>query len=289
MPTDSSARWLMPTVRTCLSFPPLRALAAVIGMAVASAIGGTLPAIGADHSARDVTKRLFEATREQPADYADANLSMLDLSRIDFKASRFTGADFYGTDLTGSSLVGTELADTRLDRAVIIGANFSEANLEGASLLRPTTHSNDLADPSETARFANAKMAGIRIIARLPGADFRGADLTDADFSPLQTRRDTIATIPHCELAGADFAAAKLRQAKLFRAELRFASFRQADLSGADLREADLTRADFTGAILTGADLTGAIIEGADFTGAIGLSEAKGVEIAAGRSERPGP
>ncbi|MDX2290174.1 MAG: pentapeptide repeat-containing protein [Hyphomicrobiaceae bacterium] len=255
-----------------------------IAMALANLI--VVPQVrGADYTVRDVTSALFKASRDTPVDFADANLSLLDLSKLDFKRSVLTGADLYGSDLTGSSLVGADLSGTRLDRATIIGADFSEANLEDATLLRPTTgtgvtYAGPDFDVAQMARFARAKMARVHIIARLERADFRGADLTGARFTPVVTRSNTIATTPFSELAGADFSQATLVGVEMTKADLRFARFHRADLSGADLREARLARADFTGADLTGADLTGAEIEGAIFDGAKGLETVKGMDMA---------
>ncbi len=264
----------------------LRAALAAVACAVMAE-----PAPAADYTVRDITMALFKASHEKPVDFADANLSLLDLSKLDFKRGVLTGADLYGADLTGSSLVGADLSGSRLDRATIIGADFSEANLEDATLLRPTTgtsveYAAPEYDTAETARFARARMARIHIIARLERADFRGADLTKARFTPVVTRSNTIATTPFSELAGADFSGAKMVGAELTKADARFAKFHGADLTGADLRQAQLTRADFTGADLTGADLTGAVVDGAIFTGAKGLATVKGVERAeTGRDE----
>lgn len=234
----------------------------------------------ADLTAREVTIKLFNAEPSEPVDFADFNLMLIDLSGLDFKKANLTGADLYGTDLAGANLAGVDLSYTRLDRATLIRTDFSGADLSEATILRPTTYSDTRIDRSETAKFEGAKMIRTRIFARLEGASFRSADLTEADFSPLSSGANTIAVLPYVSLSGADFTGAILKQANLQQSQLDFAVFRNADLRGADLRATNLTGADFTGADISGADFAGASMEGAILSGAKGQNAAKGLGVA---------
>ena len=89
----------------------------------------------------------------------------------------------------------------------------------------------------------------------LPGASFRGVDLSISNFSD--------AVLPRADLGNADFTnsfldQADLRGANLEGVVLHSTSLQRAKLSGANLRDVDFTLADLTGADLTGADLTSA-------------------------------
>ena len=248
-------------------------------------------AFASDLTARQVTLRLFQAEEGSKVDFSDLNLTLIDLSGLNFKKAVFVGADLYGADLSDSNMSGTDLSFTRLDRASIINADFSGADLTDATLLRPTTFSNTDFDRREVADFTGAKLVRTRIFARLDGASFRDADLTEADFSPLESGANTISTVPHNMLTSADFTNAKMRGVNLQQGHLDFAVFRDADLRDADLRAAKLNQADFRGADLTGANFAGATVAGAQFTGAKGLQSAKGLGVATrpddGRLKRP--
>ena len=136
--------------------------------------------------------------------------------------------------------------------------------------------------PLAAPRFDGARLRGIRVKARLDGSDFRGADLTRADFSPLEKRpgeRDA-ATDSRNGLVACNFSGAVLREADFTLAVLRHARFAGADLEGADLSGTDLSHADFTGANLVGANFAGADLDGARLKGAIGLDQTQGLERA---------
>lgn len=77
------------------------------------------------------------------------------------------------------------------------------------------------------------------------GARFRGASLSNADFS-------------RSILQGADFSGADLHNARLRKLNLDRSKFNSADLRGADLSEASMILADLTLARLDGASISGA-------------------------------
>ncbi|MEQ8823965.1 MAG: pentapeptide repeat-containing protein [Filomicrobium sp.] len=263
--TLGNAGWLRVTLAAC-----------ILGVSVFAA--GQSAAN--DLTAREVTIKLFDAEPDKPVDFSDLNLTLIDLSGLDFKRAVLTGADLYGTDFSNADLTGTDLSYTRLDRATIIGTNFTEADLTESSFLRPTTHTDTRINRSETADFTRAKLVRTRLFARLDGASFRSADLTEADFSPLSSGANTIAVLPYVTIVGADFSNAILKGANLQQGKLSYSNFRNADLREVDFRAAELTGVNFAGANVAGADFTGASMDRAILSGVIGLNQAKGLGVA---------
>jgi len=225
----------------------------------------------ADMSVREIAGALFKAKPGEPVDLSKHDLNYLDLSGLNFKGAKLAHSDLYGADLTGSNLRGTDLSHTRLDRSVLIRADLSGANLSGATLRRPTIYSDLSTNLADAPRFAGANLTGVRVMANLSGADFHGADLSGANFSPLEAPgQGTITSLVGNVLKACDFARAILHGTNLERAQLTFSHFAGADLTGANLSHTDLSRADLTGADLTGADVTGADFDGANLLGVQG-------------------
>jgi uncharacterized protein YjbI with pentapeptide repeats len=227
----------------------------------------------ADMTVREITSALFRAGPGEPIDLSRHNLAYLDLSGLNFKGATLARSDLFGVDFTGANLKGTDLSHTRLDRSVLIGADLSGANLRGATIQRPAVYSNFSNDPADAPRFSGANMTGVRVMANLSGADFRGANLTNADFSPLEGLMKNV-------LKSCDFSGAALKGANFDGADLTFSRFVGADLAGANLKKADLSKTDLTGADLTGADVSGADLYGANLTGVKGLDTVTGLSTA---------
>lgn len=232
-------------------------------------------AMAADISAREVAEALFKSAQDAPADLSDRSLAGLDLAGLDFKGARLTGSDLFGADLTRTRLNGANLEGAKLDRATVSYTDFSGAKMKGATLRSLTVFSDLEPNPREAPRFKGTDLSGAEIIARLDGADFRGANLTGARIKPQPPSWG--AFIPRAVLVGADFSSANLTRLEVRKAVLRFARFVDADLSGADFRDCDLSGADFSGAELAGADFTGTNLDGAIFHGAKGFDRAKGL------------
>jgi uncharacterized protein YjbI with pentapeptide repeats len=241
-----------------------------------------VPQNDADFSVRDITSALFKAKPGERLDYSNHNLTYLDLAGLDFKGANLAHTDLYGTDLTGANLKGADLSHTRLNRSVLIRADLSGADLTGATIFRPTVYTDLASNLADAPRFAGANLTRIRVMANLSGADFRGANLTNADFSPLEARpgQGTITSLMKNVLKSCDFSGAALKGANFDRADLTFSRFVGADLAGANLKKTDLSKTDFTGADLTGADLTSADLYGANLTGVKGLDTVKGLSSA---------
>jgi uncharacterized protein YjbI with pentapeptide repeats len=233
-----------------------------------------------DTTAAEVTAALFKARSSGAVvDFSQRGLKFLDLSELDFLGARLVRSDVFGTDLTKANLARADLTGARLDRTVLTFANFRGANLEGATLMRPTIYSDLRTDWREAPVFDGANLRGVRLTGRIDGGSFKGADLSGFDFSPHDPRAD-ISFLPRNFCRGCRFDGAVLRGANFDDASLAMASFAGANLSGARLTRADLARADFTGADLTGADLTGADLADADLRQVKGLESVKGLGLA---------
>jgi uncharacterized protein YjbI with pentapeptide repeats len=237
---------------------------------------------GADFTVRDITTSLFKAKPGEAPDYSNHDLTYLDLSGLNFKAAKIAKSNLYAADFTGANLRGTDLEGSRLDRATLIRADFSGANLSGASILRPTVYTDLTENLADAPRFAGANLTSVRVMANMSGADFHGADLTNANFTPREARagQGTLSTLARNLLKSCDFTKAIMRGANFDHAVMTFSRFAGADLTGANLTDTDLSRADFTGANLTDADLTGADLDGATLLGVKGLDTVKGLATA---------
>lgn len=247
---------------------------ACVAIACSLPVGGS--ALAADThvlTARDLISSLFHASAENPVDLTNVNASGFDLSGIDFKHATLSKARLFGTNLSEANLRGTNLTGALLNRAVIIRTNFSRANLAHTSIMRPTVFSDLSLNRAEAPSFERANLTSARITGNLDGASFRGANLTDFDFSPHEPRAD-ISFFPRNFCRGCDFSGAILRDANLYDASLVLAKFVGADLRGANLSRVDLTKADLTGANLTGANLKDANLESAILVNVQGLDKA---------------
>ncbi len=234
------------------------------------------PADSADFTARQITELLFNAHSSDLPDLSGKDLSFLDLSDIRFKAARLAGTNLFGADLSRSDLSLSDLRGARLDRSVIVDANFSGADLEGASILRPAINISLEQNRSDAPKFPGANLRGARITAMMDGVDFRGADLSGANLGPHEARAD-LSSMPSSVLRGCDFSGALLVGTNLMWAKLRFSKFVGANLANTNLVGADLSMTDLSGANLSEADVTGADFDGAVLDGVRGLETAHGI------------
>ncbi|NJN21172.1 MAG: pentapeptide repeat-containing protein [Leptolyngbya sp. RL_3_1] len=180
-----------------------------------------------------------------------ANLSHSDLHRASLNVSRLSGANLSQTNLSHG-----QLNVANLIRAVLVGADLSDASLVRAELLRA-----DLSNA--TLNRANLSEADLR------EARLRWSRLSHANLSRCNLRKSNLlgANLESAQMYGAQLEEAVLSGAVLQRAELRHASLCKADLSGANLRGANLRWADLSGANLREADLSHAKLSGANLLG----------------------
>jgi uncharacterized protein YjbI with pentapeptide repeats len=238
----------------------------------------TVQSEAADLSARDVTVILFGSSHAAPADFSGKDLSYLDLAGLDFKGARLSYANLSGSDLTGANLSNTHLRSALLDRATIIRANFKNADLRGASLRGSSGFSGKDGDWSGAPDFSNADLSDARITARLDGAKFVGANLTNAVIGPQPAVWGSYR--PRAIFDGCNFMGAVLSNANLNNTSLRYTNFAGADLSGANLKNSDFTKADLSGADLSGADVTNADFDGSKLDRVFGIESAIGLSTA---------
>lgn len=182
------------------------------------------------------------------ADLSGIVASELTVLRSDFRGVILAGAtiersnllelDVSGVDFRKSKLAGTVFLDVIAD-----GANFDDAQLESLRVVGVDRGSSLL---NATFRRCNLRSAFFRG-ARLQKADFSDSLLDAADFSK-------------CDLTGATFEGARMREARLMKA----------NLTNANLDCTDLYQALLGGAIVRGAHFERASLFRADAMGAVG-------------------
>lgn len=237
------------------------AISRLAALAVAVPIAfGALAVSAADLTVKEVTEALVRATPGHPADLSNRNLAGLDLSGLDFSGARLAHADLTAADLSDANLSASDLRGARLDLAVVLRANFNDADLSGASLVRMAVSSGMEAQASEAPSFVRANLTGARIFARLSLADLRQARLVHAHLD-VDARTPKTMNLTRMDLSGSNLSGADLAGADLRRALLSFADLSGADLTGANLDGADLTGADLAKANLTDAHLDGTVLE----------------------------
>jgi uncharacterized protein YjbI with pentapeptide repeats len=231
---------------------------AVIGLFAAlipsaAALAGGL---GKKLSVREVVTLLKHAEQGLSPDLSHCDLAGLNLAELDFKGADLSHSNLFGADLTASNLEHANLSYTILDRSILVRVRLAHANLANASIRRPSVASDLNFDSRDLPLFRNANMAGVQLTARLDGADFSGADLTNASFT-LWHERD-LGGAPTTGLDRCNFTGTRLQGANMRGLSLAHAIFRDADLRNADLRDTNLTGADLTGALTEGTKLQGA-------------------------------
>ena len=251
----------------------------VVVTAISVMLMAPAPVVAADATAREITETLARARPGSVVVLAGQDLSFLDLSGLDFKAARLTAANLYGADLSGANLRHTDLSRALMDRAIIVGTDFSGANLTRAVMRLPHSSTSPTFNRADAPRFTGADLSYARLVARLDGADFRAADMTKAKLHPYGDQTQNTAA-RRSSLIACDFSGAVLVGADLSHSLLSFTNFANADLTGANLRGADLSRTNFSGARLVAADITDADLDGANLAGAQGLEQAIGLELA---------
>jgi len=260
---------------------------ALLALAVLSeAFTGTLPAFAAGPSARDIAVLLYKAAPGTHPAMSGRDLRRLDLANLDFKKADLSKTNLFGADLSGANLSGVDLRDAMLDRVTLIGAKLDFANLDHASMMRPSTFTDLRFVRAEAPSFKSATLRGVKFFGSFAGSNFAGADLTDSVCAPVNKtgfieyiwRTDfTSANLTGANLTRADMTQSRLSFAVLKNAIMRDVVLQQADLSGADLSGADLSGADLRGADLTDANVTGANLDGVMLHDAKGLESLKGL------------
>jgi uncharacterized protein YjbI with pentapeptide repeats len=182
----------------------------------------------------------------------------------DLSESPMRHADFTRADLSGASLLrasasdaifhGANLRDAVLIKMLAVGADFTAADLRNAT--------------ADCANFGEAKLhrADLRG-ALLREANFIEADLCGANLAGASARSSTWrhAKLHDVDLREVNFARADLGRIDLRRAQLDGASFHRANLSRANLEGIEITAPCFREATLCNAFLTGSSLRHGDF------------------------
>jgi len=170
-----------------------------------------------DFSGSDLTAANLAAAQISYALFRGGSLLKADLSR-----AQANHADFSGVNASSARWIASQARQSRFDRASLVGADFTQAQLTQASLVDTRLRRVIFAE------------------ANLEAANLKGSDLTGADLTATHLR------------------GANLSQANLSRARLVDTDLRQANLQGVNLQGANLQGARLGGANLNGADLAGA-------------------------------
>lgn len=180
------------------------------------------------------------------------SLAGMDLTGAVLDGLDLSGLNLEGTMLEAASLRGAVLRKARLGSAVLVRADLTDADFEGAQLVETNLGGATFAG----SKFIKTNLVGATLDkANLTGGDFTGSDMTDAS------------------LLEATFAGVILRGVKLVGARLLDARLMQVDFSEADLSKVTFLECDLTGANLSGAKLVSAAFlhckgAGANFSGA---------------------
>jgi uncharacterized protein YjbI with pentapeptide repeats len=169
-------------------------------------------------------------------------------------------------DLTAARLVNADLTF-----AWFIRANFTRANLHGATLQTVVTSQAMENTRDQAAIFVAADLSNSRTTVHFSFDDMRGANFANANMTVVMANQSMgllRTEFKSCNLDGANF-----ESAGLGHVTFRFAKLRHANFRNADLRDAD-----FIGAYLNGADFAGAKTDRADFEAAT-LTDVIGLKI----------
>jgi uncharacterized protein YjbI with pentapeptide repeats len=164
---------------------------------------------------------------------------------------------------------------------VIIGTNFTNANMTGVKLRRPAAFSTLEVRGEEAPIFTGANLTGAEIFGKLSKANFANANLSGAKLR--QSRPTELLTATRTEMIDCNFTGANLSGADLSNVALIFADFTNANLAEAILMHSDLSKANLTNANVAGVNVDRANLDGAIFRGARGLNQAAGLDRAINR------
>lgn len=152
---------------------------------------------GRDLSGLDLHGAILADTMLEGTDFSGARLEEADLTRADLKRAELGGAD-----LTRARFNEANLSDARLTAVRGTGADFTEAVLASALLVRITE--------LDGARFVRATLTDANLgQSRLPGCDLTGADLAGASL--VETDLSEVAAMAGANLYGANLAGAGFR------------------------------------------------------------------------------
>lgn len=180
------------------------------------------------------------------------SLQNRDLRFANFSNAILINADLSEANLQGAWLGGTKLINANMEKATIDEAYLVSADLRGANLYRAS---------AVGARFSEGGPRGFH------GADLRGADLSAArlSFSKMMSSKLEGANLYWAHLVCTDLSYSNLRAANFRYAKLYRTNLYRTDLRGADFRDSALMGVSFFNADLRGTSAYGARISNVDF------------------------
>ena len=192
----------------------------------------------------------------------------VDFSNCSMRHTSFGNAQLDGANFSGAVLEGAKFRGAKLINATFRGAVLTGVNLKDLCVT-PEALEGCVLDVSPEAQ-AKCPSLKARLDAHqewVSSGGRRGAAavLDGEDLRPLQKlfagRQLTGLSARHTVAIGVDFSRCQLQGAKFDGADLREADFSQTELSGVSLRSAKLAHAKFHGAILKRLNLlSGAIV-----------------------------
>jgi uncharacterized protein YjbI with pentapeptide repeats len=176
-----------------------------------------------------MTRRSKEALRPpQPPDVLDA---LLPLRPGDSEGSadwegREVSGELTGYVGTGAEVSGSRFLDVRLTAAEFDGARFTDVKVIDSDLSGASFHRAALTRVA----FLRCRMRGVVLAAaRIRDVVFSECLLDEANLREIE---GSSVRMEGCQLVGADFSRAKLRQTAIFDSDLTDAEFEGADVQG---------------------------------------------------------
>ena len=217
------------------------------------------------------------------ANLSGANLSGLDFTDLDLSGANLDGVRSGGITgtpaalpkdwmLLGGYLIGpkADLRGAKLDNLDIWGGNFTDVNLEGASIDGTAFLNCTGIKGLKTGKLAGLPQSAVGTLVNgyfiAEGVNLEGADLQGANLSGLGFRNSN--------LRSADFTGANLQSADFEGSTVVNTDFTNANLTLANLSNSTITQSRFNGANLTQAKFWFDIISSTEFHGA-NLTEAE--------------
>ena len=187
------------------------------------------------------------------------NLQNYDLSYADMTGVSLNGADASGAHLDYCNFFGADLRFCNLQGAHLVRADLRGACLRGANLIAADMAGADLREGMLAGTESDGNIVPLHgdwPASEAGGADFSGANLTDAHLSGAVA-------------VGTNFSDTTMCGCKIVRARLEGSNFAGANLEGADLSQCDLTRVNMRGAVLVNAALNIASLQQANLVNAM--------------------
>jgi len=253
---------------------------------------------GADLTGAILSKAMLTGTKLAGAKLAYAVLHDTTLDGADLE-----GVDLTGADLTGARAAGARFAKAKLDMLVVRNADFSDADLSGASALMVSVSDSKLDGANlaevafeqasvDTCSLVGTSLERARLVRclfrrvdgkglKLGGAEIERTTFLESDLAGAAVirARGLMPIFQKSDVSGADFSGVRFVDAVLRELVAHGAKFVGAGLRAASFYRASLADADLSGADLMGADLRKTNLTGARFVDA-SLYDAKLIESA---------